>query len=234
VSRGKSDTFTARPYLYYNQRMGSTMQTPAIHSLLYQDVYISPAGYDPEANPAKPIIAAGSKVTMGPYELTFVDFNLDTAAMTNGGEIKVGAKIKVLYQGQESEVEPLIQVTTDPKTGDQKLDHVPATLPGGQTLTLVEVDPTNRMVLLEGKGEGLDNLPVVPAKGVITVSVKPLVLLVWVGLGVGVLGGLIAMLRRYLEGRALLAGERVRLPKGLFGGLFGRRGLRSPRPANGD
>ncbi|NNJ09985.1 cytochrome c biogenesis protein CcsA [Chloroflexales bacterium ZM16-3] len=234
VNDGKSDIFNARPYLYYNERMGSTMQTPAIKSLFYQDIYISPAGYDPESNPARPILAAGSKTTMGPYELTFVDFNMDTAAMTNGGEIKVGAKITVLYNGQESQVEPVIQVATDPATGDQKLEHIAVTLPGGQTLSLVEVDPTNRMVLLEGKGAGIDDLPVVPAKGVITVSVKPLVIFVWIGVVVGVLGGMIALMRRYLEGRALLAGERVRLPKGLFGGLVRRRGLQSPRPASGD
>lgn len=234
VTDGKNDTFTARPYLYYNQRMGATMQTPSIHSLLYQDIYISPAGYDPEVNPRKPILAAGAKTTMGPYELTFVDFNLDTAAMTNGGDIKVGARVKVLYNGKESEVEPVIKVATDPATGEQRLEHVAATLPGGQTLNLVEVDPNNRMVLLEGKGAGIDDLPAVPAKGVITVSVKPLVVLVWTGVVVGVIGGLIALLRRYLENTAALAGERVRLPKGLFGGLFRRRGLRSPRPASGD
>ncbi|MBX0327074.1 cytochrome c biogenesis protein CcsA [Oscillochloris sp. ZM17-4] len=234
VTDGRNDTFSARPYLYYNDRMGATMQTPSIHSLLYQDVYISPAGYDPEVNPARPILGAGSTTTMGPYELTFVDFNLDTAAMTGGGQIKVGAKITVLYNGETSEVEPVIQVATDPATGEQKLEHLAATLPGGQTLTLVEVDPTNRMVLLEGKGDGIDSLPAVPAKGVITVSVKPLVIFVWTGVVIGVIGGVIALLRRYLEGQAALAGERVRLPKGLFGGLARRRGLQSPRPTSGD
>jgi cytochrome c-type biogenesis protein CcmF len=214
--------------------MGATMQTPAIHSLMYQDIYIAPAGYDPESNPAKPIIGVGKATTMGPYEITFVDFNLDRNAMTNGGPIKVGAKLQVVYQGQTTEIEPTIQVSADPTSGEKKLEHIAANLPGGQTITLVEVDPTNRMVLLEGKGEGLDNLPVVPAKGVITVSVKPLVVFVWIGIVIGVIGGLIALLRRYLEGQAALAGERVRLPKGLFGGLFGRLGLRGPRPVSGD
>lgn len=234
VSDGTNNIFDARPYLYNNMQMGSTMQTPAIKSLIYQDIYISPAGYDPEINPAKPILAAGQSTTMGPYEVTFVDFNLDSASMTNGGPIKVGAKLKVIYNGQESEVEPVIQVITDEKTSDQKLEYIPATLPGGQTINLVEVDPTNKMVLIEGKGEGIDGLPVRPAKGVITVSTKPLVIFVWIGVVVGVLGGMVAMLRRYLEGRAVLAGERVRLPKGLFGGILGRRWQRNTRPANGD
>jgi cytochrome c-type biogenesis protein CcmF len=236
VTDGKNETFSARPFLYYNERMGATMQTPAIKSLLYQDIYVSPAGYDPESNPARPIIGVGKATTMGPYEITFVDFNLDRNAMTSGGPIKVGAKLNVVYNGKTTEVEPMIQVASDPTTGEQKLEHIAVTLPGGQTITLVEVDPTNKMVLLEGKGEGIDNLPVVPAKGVITVSVKPLVVFVWIGIVVGVIGGVIALLRRYFEGRAELAGERVRLPKGLFGGLLGRRWpwLRGPRPASGD
>jgi cytochrome c-type biogenesis protein CcmF len=231
VTDGKNDTFSARPFLYYNDRMGATMQTPAIHSLLYQDIYIAPAGYDPESNPAKPIIGVGKTATMGPYEITFVDFNLDRNAMTNGGPIKVGAKLNVVYNGKTTAVEPTIQVSADATSGDQKLEHIAVPLPGGQTITLVEVDPTNRMVMLEGKGAGLDNLPVVPAKGVITVSVKPLVVFVWMGIVIGVIGGLIALLRRYLEGRAALAGQPIRLPKakGLLGGLF-----RRPRPASGD
>ncbi|MEI7644854.1 MAG: cytochrome c biogenesis protein CcsA [Chloroflexales bacterium] len=234
VSDGKNDTFSARPFLYNDQRMGSTIQTPAIHSLIYQDIYIAPAGYDPESNPAKPIIGAGSTTTMGPYQITFVDFNFDPNAMNNGGPIKVGAKLSVVYNGKISEVEPTIQVSNDPTTNEQKLEHIAVPLPGGQTITLVEVDPTNRMVLLEGKGAGLDDLPAVPAKAVITVSIKPLVVFVWIGITIGVIGGLIAMLRRYLEGRAALAGERVRLPKGAFGGRLRWPWPRSPRPANGD
>ena len=54
----------------------------------------------------------------------------------------------------------------------------------------------------------------------------PLIVLVWLGVSILVIGGLIALLRRYLEGRAVLAGERVRLPKGLpaLGQRLGSRG----------
>ena len=50
-----------------------------------------------------------------------------------------------------------------------------------------------------------------------TVSLKPGIMLVWLGVLIGVLGGLIALLRRTLEGRAQLGGQRVRLPRGLGG-----------------
>lgn len=227
-------SYSARPFLYFNERMGATTQTPSIHSYLWQDLYISPAGYDPERDPARPVLGVDQGATMGPYQLTFLGFNMDREAMMNGGELKVGAKVRVLYNGQESEVEPIVQVVTDPTTGEQKLERVDATLPGGQTLSLVELDPNNRMVLLEGKGEGIDGLPAVPAKGIIAVSVKPLVLLVWTGVTITVIGGTIAMLRRYLEGKAALAGERVRLPKGLPALFSRRRPTREAAPGAAD
>ncbi|EFO81179.1 cytochrome c assembly protein [Oscillochloris trichoides DG-6] len=231
VTDGRGGTYSAQPFLYFNPRMGSTIQTPSIHSMLYQDVYISPVGYDPEENPARPILGEGQGTRMGPYEMVFMQFNLNTDAMTNGGPIRVGAKVLVSYEGEQVELEPAIQVVTDEATGDQRIEYIAATLPGGQTLNLVEVDPTNRMVLLEGKGPGLDDLPVVPAKGVIAVSVKPLVIFVWIGIVVGILGGTIAVVRRYLEGRAALAGQPIRLPKGLVLRLGAQRVV---RPANGD
>ena len=50
-----------------------------------------------------------------------------------------------------------------------------------------------------------------------TVSLKPGILLVWLGIAIGVLGGLIALVRRTLEGRARLGGQPARLPRGLGG-----------------
>jgi cytochrome c-type biogenesis protein CcmF len=224
-------TYNARPFLYFNDRMGVTIQTPSIHSYLWQDLYVSPAGFDPERNPARPILQAGNSSMMGPYEITFLDFAIDREAMMESGEVKVGANVKVVYEGQESILTPVIQVITDPESGEQRLERVPAILPQGQTLDVIEVDPTNRAVLLEGKGEGIDGLPIVPAKGLIAVSVKPLVILVWTGVVIGVIGGFIALIRRYLEGQAVLAGRSARLPKGLPLPDFLGRFRRSPRPS---
>lgn len=216
-----SSSYSAKPFLYFNERMGATMQTPSIHSYIWQDLYISPAGYDPEVDPARPVMGVNDVRVMGPYELTFLGFDIDRQAMTSGGEVKVGAKIQVLYEGQTSEIIPRVQVIADAQSGEQKLERVAATLPGGQTIELVELDPNQRMILIEGKGEGIDGLPATPANAVITVSTKPLVVFVWVGVVVGVIGGLIALLRRYLEGSSVLSGQRAPLPKGLAN-IFGR------------
>jgi cytochrome c-type biogenesis protein CcmF len=216
VSDGRQ-TFSARPYLYENQRMGATMTTPSIHSFGYQDLYIAPAGYDPERDAARPVLGQDESTTMGPYTLTFLGFNIDREAMMAGsGDLRVGARVRVLYEGQEQELEPYVQVVTDAASGEQRLEYVPVDLPGeGQQLTVISLDPSSRRVMLQGSGPGLDGLPVIPAKGVIAVSVKPLVILVWVGVAMIVTGGMIALLRRSIEGRAALAGVRPRLPRGL-------------------
>lgn len=214
VNDGRN-SFSARPYLYENERMGATMTIPSIHSFLYQDLYVAPAGYDPERDAARPVLGQDETTTMGPYEITFVGFNMDREAMMSGGDIRVGAKLRVAYEGQTSELEPYVQVIADQASGEQKLEYVPVTLPGGETLTVASLDPNSRRVMLAGDGGALENLPVIAAKGVIAVSVKPLVVLVWAGVVITVLGGAIALARRYLEGRAALAGERVRLPRGL-------------------
>jgi cytochrome c-type biogenesis protein CcmF len=226
VSDGRT-TFSARPYLYENERMGATMTIPTIHSFGYQDLYVSPAGYDPERDAARPVLGQEESTTMGPYTLTFLGFNIDREAMMSGsGEMRVGAKVKVLYEGQEQELEPYVQVVTSPETGEQSLEYVPVELPGGNMLTVVSLDPSTRRVMLQGSGPALEGLPVVPAKGVIAVSVKPLVILVWVGVATMVIGGVIALLRRSLEGRAALAGVRPQLPRGipLLGPRLGSRG----------
>jgi cytochrome c-type biogenesis protein CcmF len=226
VSDGRT-TFSARPYLYENERMGATMTIPTIHSFGYQDLYVSPAGYDPERDAARPVLGQEESTTMGPYTLTFLGFNIDREAMMSGsGEMRVGAKVKVLYEGQEQELEPYVQVVTNPDTGEQSLEYVPVELPGGNMLTVVSLDPGTRRVMLQGSGPALEGLPVVPAKGVIAVSVKPLVILVWVGVATMVIGGVIALLRRSLEGRAALAGVRPQLPRGipLLGPRLGSRG----------
>lgn len=217
VSDGRT-TFSARPYLYENRQMGMTMTTPSIHSFFWHDLYISPAGYDPERDEARPVLSQNDTVTMGPYTLTFLGFNIDREAMMAGsGDLRVGAKVKVLYEGTAYELEPYVQVVTDPSSGEQRLEYVAAELPGGngRQLILASLDPSTRRVMLQGSGPGLDDLPTTPAKGVIAVSVKPLVVLVWIGVGIGILGGFIALLRRYLEGEAKLVKARVRLPKGL-------------------
>ncbi len=222
VQRGDT-TFRAQPQLYINQQWGAIVQTPSIKSYLWKDLYISPANYEPEIDPNKPMVGPDQPVTAGPYEITFDGFVIDQVAMMEGGMAEIGARLKVVYEGEESIVVPAMRLVPGQTTRDETLQEVSALLPGGHEVSLVNFSPEMRLVFLDIKG--LD-LPIQTERAVIAVSTKPLVLLVWVGVIVSVIGGGIATLRRYVEGQARLAGQGVRLPRGLSGlaGHFGWRG----------
>ncbi len=218
VQRG-NEQFAARPELYFDQGIQSTMQTPAIRTYPFHDLYIAPAEYIPEENPNEPVLQMGQSQKVGPYQITFEGFEVDEHSFQETGVAEVGAKLLVGYKDQVETVIPKINLTsegetepTDPNNPLSGFDKIPATLPEGHEVVLTMFDPTRRMVLLNVAG--LD-LPTTPARAVITVSTKPAVLLVWIGSLVGILGGAIATVRRQLEGKAMLKGVPVRLPKGI-------------------
>lgn len=225
VRRG-DEVFTAAPELYFDERMGSTIQNPAIKSYIWQDMYISPAEYIPVFDPSRPVMGVGDMVEMGSYQITFEGFAIDNEAMMTGEMAEVGARLTVTDgDGNTTEYIPAMQLEADEATGETGFIDLPVTLPGGETLSLVTFHPTQRLIMLQGAGGELDNLPVQPARAVITVSVKPLVILVWLGMIVGTLGGVIAFIRRTLEGKARLAGAPARLPRSLpLPRLMGSRG----------
>lgn len=211
VQRGGS-TFNALPQLYFDQRMGSTMSTPSIKSYLLHDLYLSPVEYVRENNPNEPVLQRGQAAVVGPYQITFDNFQVDEHAFTESGVAEVGAKLMVLYEGKEYEITPSINLTPkeNAENPDEPFERIPATLPGGHTILLKLFDPGQMMVQLTV--EGL-NLPVKPAQVVITVSLKPAIGLVWVGVIVNVLGGAIAVYRRYREGQGQLREQRATLPQ---------------------
>jgi cytochrome c-type biogenesis protein CcmF len=211
VKRG-SETFDAAPTLYFNPRMGATMATPSIKSEFFQDLYISPQEYEPPLDHNAAQLLVNSKDEIGPYTITFLGFDASQAHTSGSGDI--GAKLRVSYQGQDTIVTPIIRLVANETDPAKAVQILPAKLPGGQSITFENFDPVQRWAAI--RVDGL-NLPTEPAKAVVTVSLKPGILLVWLGVGIGVLGGLIAMLRRALEGRWQPGGQRTRLPRGLGG-----------------
>jgi len=207
----EGQTFAAQPQLWFNQRMGATMATPAIWGKPLQDLYVTPAEYLPANDPNAPVMGRNDPaITSGPYQITFLGFEVDRDKMQAGETFEVGAQLQVRYEGQDTTVTPKVQV----EPNATELVDVPVELPGGQLIHLENIDVNRQMVAL--KIDGL-NLPATAAKAVLTVSVKPLVKLVWLGVIVGVLGGTIASIRRALELRARLDGARQALPRGLAG-----------------
>ncbi len=216
VQRGGS-TFQAAPLLYFNPRMGATMATPSIKAELTRDVYITPAEYMPQVDHNVARLGINDAKEFGPYTITFLGF--DASQMHDGDSADVGARLRVAYEGQEQELTPSVRLVANESDPEKAFQDLPAALPGGHTAILENFSPEQRTAII--RVDGL-NLPIDPAKAVVLVSLKPGILLVWLGVVIGVLGGLTAMVRRTLEGRAYGDRARARLPRGL-GALLGRK-----------
>jgi cytochrome c-type biogenesis protein CcmF len=209
VSRD-GQSFQATPQLYFNERMGATMATPWIRSELWQDLYVSPVEYQPPLDRNIADLGMGETKSVGPYEFTFLGFEVPDAH--TAGEADVGARLRISHEGQTTELTPKITLLANTTNPEEAIKDNPVGLAGGHTASLAAFDPMQRRVIIRVNELGL---PVDPAKAVVTVSLKPGVALVWLGVGVGVLGGLIAVARRTLEGRAQAAGRRFPLGKKL-------------------
>ncbi|HEU5089363.1 MAG TPA: cytochrome c-type biogenesis CcmF C-terminal domain-containing protein, partial [Roseiflexaceae bacterium] len=202
-----NERWHATPQLSFNNVMGSTMATPAIKSELFRDLYVSPAEYQPPVDQNITDLMVGDTKSVGPYSFTFLGFDVPEAHTE--GSADVGARLLVSYNGADSvELTPKITLLANAANPEEAVKDNPVDLPGNHSASLAAFDPVERRVIIRVNGL---NLPVDPARAVVTVSVKPGVVLVWLGVVLSVLGGLIAVLRRALDGRTLPNGHRVPL-----------------------
>ncbi len=205
------NTFEARPQLYFNNKMGATMATPSVHSAIVQDLYISPAEYLPANDQNMAQLGMDQDGEIGEYKLKLLGF--DAGAMATGNvtdTAEVGAKLQITKGSEVFEVVPKVRVNMTNNDESGAFVSVPMALPDGRNVEVMGIDATSRLAYV--RIDGL-NLPVDPAHAVVTVSVKPGVILVWSGVIISVLGGFIAIVRRTLEGQARLDGRRMPLPR---------------------
>ena len=213
ATRGQ-ETWHATPELYMNNVMGATMATPAIKSEIFQDLYVSPSEYQPPLDRNITDMVVGETKALGPYQFTFLGF--DVPDSHTAGSADVGARLMVSHNGSDQvELTPKITLLANSTNPEEAVKDNPVELPGGMSASLAAFDPVARRVIIRVNGL---NLPIDPAKAVIEVSIKPGVMLVWSGVVIGVIGGLIAVLRRSLDGRTLPNGHGVPLPN-----LWGRK-----------
>ncbi|MEM8529921.1 MAG: cytochrome c biogenesis protein CcsA [Chloroflexota bacterium] len=227
VGRG-TQTQQMAPQLYEDQLMNATMATPAIHSELFRDVYVTPTDYEPPVDNNMASFLVNETREIGPYEITFLEFDaaeahgglesipdstVDTSSSNTDAHLSalLGAKLLVRYNGEEIELTPKIRLSANESDPAQAVENMPVLFPGGHEIAFMTFDSVRRMAVI--RVEGLD-LPTAPSTAVITVSIKPAIILVWSGLIIGVVGGIIAAIRRTLEGQAKLDGNRKPLGRG--------------------
>jgi cytochrome c-type biogenesis protein CcmF len=218
VDRDTAKPFVAQPDVYYNNRMGQWVSTPAIKRYLWQDLYVAPSDYLPASDPNTATLTPNQEQRVGPYTLRFNNFDLQDH-LANGAMAEVGATVTITESGTVRQVMPRMRFERIAAGQQPQVIPQPVELGGGKRLFLDNFVPGAKQVLL--RVEGL-NLPVQPARAVIEVSTKPAIALVWLGALLMALGAALAAVRRRIELRpaavpAPARGGFLRLPGRLAG-----------------
>jgi cytochrome c-type biogenesis protein CcmF len=201
----KEDTrFTALPDIYSERSRDGQVKRfvhPHIRRGLLADLYISPVDFDPgEEKDAGTdmVIGKGKKKRFQDYDLTFTGFDVSKMMGKEGThDMTVGANIEASYKGGEPVIlKPLITI------GQLHSPSSRVRLPGTEEayLTLVKIDAGGKTIGLvyEGpKSEAEEDSEDSPPSVIAEVSIKPGMTVLWLGTLLMLIGGCIAIPRRW-------------------------------------
>jgi cytochrome c-type biogenesis protein CcmF len=196
-------TWLAEAPFYNYPKTGQLVQHPAIESGLWSDLYIAVSQYEPARQLAPGLLHLGKETPqeLAGYQLTFKQFEVpDREAMLRGdGPVEVKAVLEVTApDGTQTTVKPALRVEAN-----QDPVSEPVALPGEATAMLVFVDPGSQRVVVKVAGVDLSrvNPDDLKSRVFMEVSREPGIKFAWAGFIIGVLGGLLALLRRWREAR---------------------------------
>jgi len=196
VAKAGRKPFMVYPKMFMNDRTRQMMVNPDIKSSPFQDLYVSPIEFDPGQPRLQ--LAKGQSGQVGNLEVRFVRFNLDVdgnalAAMQQGRQVTIGAELAVTQGGKTVNVMPVYRL--DANSG--AVEAPPLALPGGATVFVSGINAANGAVQLDVSGVAN------PAHLAIDVTQKPLIQLVWGGLYVVLIGGILALVQRLRDARVM-------------------------------
>jgi hypothetical protein len=185
--------------MFMNDRTRQLMVNPDVHSSPLKDVYLSPIEYDPGQPRVE--LAQGASGRMGDLDVRFVSFDLQVegnalAAMAAGKPVTIGADLEVSRGGRTAPptlVKALYRM--DPASG--QVETPPVELPGGGEIFLAGINASAKAIDLTATGIGTR------AKLSLDVTEKPFIQLVWGGLYVVLMGGILATVNRLRQARKL-------------------------------
>ncbi len=196
--------FIARPDIYSEHGpdgQPKRFSHPHIRRGVISDLYISPIDFD--AGKRKDVsgthlhLVKGHKVQFHDYELTFTGFDVSgMMGKKDTHDMSVGADIVVSYKGKEPvALKPTITV------GQLHSPSSRVKLPGAEEayLTLVSIEADAKAVTLvyQGPATATDEPEKDIPRVIAEVSIKPGMTLLWLGVFLILLGGCIAIPRRW-------------------------------------
>jgi cytochrome c-type biogenesis protein CcmF len=199
-------TKVARPVMFIAEFNNSLMREPDILVGLTKDFYVAPVGYsdgseDSHNNSQAISITKGQTTDYKGIKITFESFEMPKdamAAMSSGGEFRIGANLKVESEGKKYFLKPAMVI----KGEERKFEAV----------EIAEINLRFELTSLEA-GSGKIDLAITELseksqvsekslpKEVLTVeaSIKPYISLVWFGVIFMVIGFTVSVYRRTKE-----------------------------------
>jgi cytochrome c-type biogenesis protein CcmF len=196
VARAGEAPFKVYPKMFMNSRTRQMMVNPDIKSSPFQDLYVSPIEFDPGQPRLQ--LTKGQTGQIGDVEVRFVQFNLNMdgnalVAMNAGKPVTIGAQLAVTQGGRTALLTPVYRL--DPASG--AVESPPTSLPAGGAVLVSGINAGSGAVQLELTGVAD------AAKLALDVTRKPLIQLVWGGLYVVLLGGILTLIQRARQARVL-------------------------------
>jgi cytochrome c-type biogenesis protein CcmF len=204
VTKEGGTRFTALPDIYSERSPDGQVKRfvhPHIRRGLLSDLYISPVDFDPGEEKGAGtdiVIAKGNKKKFQDYELTFTGFDVSRMMGKEGThDMTVGANIEVSYKGGEPVMlKPVITM------GQLHSPSSRVRLPGPEEayLTLVKIDAGAKTIGLVYEGPQSEEEKMTegsPPSVIAEVSIKPGMTVLWLGTLLILVGGCIAIPRRW-------------------------------------
>jgi cytochrome c-type biogenesis protein CcmF len=182
-----SENFVAKPKFYYSEYSRGIMRSPHIKYGLTDDLYLAPLEIQEGEEEFE--IAKGDSLEVKGYKLKFISF--DMKPHQAGRNVAVGAIL-------EFEKDRIIETVTPSLImggAEEKEEQVEAKLKDGTLVYLEKVDADSKSVLLRIVGTGEQGKEIL----ILEISKKPLILLVWLGTAIIMIGIFITTLRRAKE-----------------------------------
>ena len=202
VDNGGSKSVVA-PVMYIAEFNNSLMREPDILNMFTKDLYFAPVSYEDGSSQQQ----SGSNITLAKGEthqyngasITFEKFNFPEdamASMMSGGDFRIGAVLKVTYNGKTEELE-----TAMLNTGGERTFEPVQVAEANMNIVMSNMDASGKVSLVFSNLEGSSNAQAAAAKEVLSVdaSIKPFINLVWAGVLVMVAGFIISAFRRSKE-----------------------------------
>lgn len=206
-------TWLAHAPYYVFQKTGALVTHPAIQSGWLSDLYLAPSHFEPPSQraPGELLLVPERALPIAGYTLSFREFVLPNreAMMRGDGPMVVEAVLDVTApDGTRTTVRPTFHVEQDTATAPVS---APVPLPGGATAALIHVDAGSSLAVVRVGGVDLSKVHPddLKSRAFVEVSHEPGIRLVWAGAIIAVLGGLLALTRRWREAAGATRGGRV-------------------------